>query len=329
MRRLLGGGASLKRRRRPSIAHLRLVTQTLGLILGSGTLLGLPLFGTSNVLRHIYFPNASTKFFVHAPTYSMAYKMQDTLVNGWSSMYLDLLLPLLVFVILTLLLGRVWCAWLCPLGLPQDLLTRLRRALGVRHLEMSPAQADMIHSLKYLGIAAIFFYTFALGAPFFELKSYWSWLPVPYEQFDPNRAMYVYLQIALGLAPASNYVPTISVLITLVFLSTSFAFRRFWCHICPAGAMMAPLNRLALVRLRKDPSKCTHCRVCYRVCPMEIQRVWEERESRDVTSDKCVHCYTCLDSCPEDGCLSVEFAGFKLASSRYRCQCDEGAGVGR
>jgi succinate dehydrogenase/fumarate reductase-like Fe-S protein len=61
---------------------------------------------------------------------------------------------------------------------------------------------------------------------------------------------------------------------------------------------------------------------------MEILKVYEERDTREVTSDKCVHCYHCVDSCPEEGCLSVEFLGRKVLASKYRCQCDEG-GVGR
>ena len=310
-------------RRRLKMADLRLVTQVFGLVIGNGMLIGLPLFGTSNVLRHIYFPNASTKFFIYAPTYATLYKVQDTVFSGWNSMYLDLLLPLLIFVVLTILLGRVWCAWLCPLGLPQDLLTRLRRRLGIRHLEVAPHHADFIHSLKYLGLFVIIFYTFALGAPFINLKAMWNALPVPYEQFDPNRAMYIYSQIAVGLAPPSTHVPPMSVLITILYLGTCFAVRRFWCHICPQGAMMSFFNRTAFVRLRKDPSKCTHCRICYRVCPMEIQKVYEERRQTDVSSAKCVHCYNCVDNCPEEGCLSVEFLGKKLLSSKYRCQCDE------
>ena len=315
----------IKRRwKRWKIENIRLVTQVFGLILGNGMLLGLPLFGTSNILRHIYFPNASTKFFINAPTYALQYKIQDTLFSGWNSMYIDVLLPILIFLVLTIPLGRVWCAWLCPLGLPQDLLTRLRRRLGIRHLEIAPHHSDFIHSLKYLGVFVIVFYTFALGAPAFNLKAMWNALPVPYEQFDPNRAMYVYTQMAVGLAPASTYVPTMSVLITILFLGTCFAARRFWCHICPQGALMAPLNYIAFVKLRKDPAKCTHCRICYRVCPMEITKVHEERKTREVTSSKCVHCYRCVDNCPEEGCLSVEFLGKKLFSSKYRCQCEEG-----
>lgn len=318
-----GKGKAKSRRRRFKIADMRILTQIFGLIFGSGMLLGLPLFGTSNILRHIYLPNASTKFFIYAPTYATLYKVQDTVFSGWNSSYIDLLVPLLIFVTLTIPLGRVWCAWLCPLGLPQDLLTRLRRRLGVRHLEIAPHHADFIHSLKYLGLAVIVFYTFALGAPFFDLKRMWNALPVPYEQFDPNRALYTYLQMAVGLAPPSTHVPIMSVLVTILFIGTCFAARRFWCHLCPQGAMMSLFNKTAFVRLRKDPDKCTHCRICYRVCPMEILNVYEQRGSSDVSSEKCVHCYNCVDNCPEDGCLSVELLGKKVVESKYRCQCDE------
>ena len=86
---------------------------------------------------------------------------------------------------------------------------------------------------------------------------------------------------------------------------------------------MSFLNRFALVKLRKDPEKCTHCRVCYRVCPMEILKVYEERKQRDVSSSKCIHCYTCVDSCPEDGCLSVEYLGVRVLCSKYKSQSED------
>lgn len=305
------------------IRSWRLITQFLGLLFANGMLFGIPLFGSSELLRNFYLPNASTKFFFDAPTYSIFYKVQDTLVSGWDSMYGDLVLPLLIFVVLVLLLGRVWCAWLCPLGLPQDLLSMLRRRLGIKYLEMPPDWADLLHSMKYLALVLIIFYTFALGAGFLGIKEFRTALPLVYEVLDPNRAFYVYIQMPLGLAPLSTYIPWLSVLTTLFFLFTCFFVRRFWCHICPAGSMMSFLNRSALIKLRKDPAKCTHCRICYRVCPMEILKVYEERKQRDVSSSKCIHCYTCVDNCPEDGCLSVEYLNKRILCSKYKSQSED------
>jgi len=298
----------------------RLISQFAGLVFANGMLLGIPLFGTSELLRHFYLPNASTKFFFNAPTYSIFYKMQDTVVSGWDSMYLDLALPLLIFVVLVLLLGRVWCAWLCPLGLPQDLLSMLRRRLGIKYVEIPPHWADLLHSMKYLGLVLILVYTFALGVGFLGIKEFRTALPLVYEVLDPNRAMYVYLQMPLGLAPWSTYIPWLSTATMFFFLATCFSIRRFWCHICPAGAMMSFLNRSALVKLKKDPAKCTHCRICYRVCPMEILKVYEERKGSDVSSSKCIHCYSCVDNCPEDGCLRVTYMDRQVLCSKYKSQ---------
>ena len=86
---------------------------------------------------------------------------------------------------------------------------------------------------------------------------------------------------------------------------------------------MSFLNRSALIKLKKDPSKCTHCRICYRVCPMEILKVYEERKVRDVSSSKCIHCYSCVDNCPEDGCLSVAYLGREILRSKYKSQAEE------
>jgi hypothetical protein len=93
--------------------------------------------------------------------------------------------------------------------------------------------------MKYVGLFLIIIYTLALSLPFMGLFHFKSALAIPYEQLDPNRALYVYPQIALGLLPPSTVVPILSILTLGFFLITSFKIRRFWCHICPAGAFMS------------------------------------------------------------------------------------------
>ncbi|MFQ6060160.1 MAG: 4Fe-4S binding protein [Thermoplasmata archaeon] len=294
----------------------RLIVQFAWLIFANAMLFGLPSFGSVPWLRNVYFPDATTKFFQNAPTYSLVYKLQDTLEGGFATYYMDLLIPFLIFLVLVLLLGRFWCAWLCPLGLPQDLLTRFRRSVRIKRVELPPSWSVFLHQMKYLGLLLILFYTFALGFPFLGLSAFRTDLAIPYEQLDPNRAMYVYPQILIGILPPNTFVPVLSILTFGFFLMTCFPIRRFWCHICPAGAMMAPLNRYALIHLRKDNSRCTHCGVCARVCPMEIRKVYEEREEENVSVAECVHCYRCVESCPEVGCLGVSVLGKVVLKSK-------------
>ncbi|MCK4444972.1 MAG: 4Fe-4S binding protein, partial [Thermoplasmata archaeon] len=128
-------------------------------------LFGVPSFGAIPWTRNIYFPDATTKFFHNAPTYSIVYKLQDTLEGGFVTYYMDLVIPVLIFGVLILALGRFWCAWLCPLGLAQDLLIRLRRWLGWKRVELPPKWSVALHQMKYLALFLIIFYTLALGFP--------------------------------------------------------------------------------------------------------------------------------------------------------------------
>lgn len=306
----------MKRKWWQRISTPRLVVQFAWLTFANALLFGLPSFGQVPWLRNVYFPDATTKFFQNAPTYSLVYKFQDTLEGGFVTLYMDLLIPFLIFIVLVLLLGRFWCAWLCPLGLPQDLLTRLRRSMKIKRVELPPRWSVFLHQMKYLGLFLIFFYTFSLGFPYLGLSAFRTELAIPYEILDPNRAMYVYPQIILGLLPADTIVPWMSLLTTGFFLIACFPIRRFWCHVCPAGAMMAPLNKHAMIRLKKDHSKCTHCGICARVCPMEIKKVYKEREEGNVSVAECVHCYRCVESCPEEGCLAVSILGKPVLKSK-------------
>jgi len=304
-------------RKEKRISRPRLVVQIVMLVLMNSMLFGVPSFGESPALKDIYLPNATTKFFQFAPTYSIIYKLQDTLEGGLDTMYMDLVIPILIAIVLVLLLGRVWCAWLCPLGLPQDLLTKLRRRLKIPYYELSPTVSTVLHQMKYVGLFLIIVYALALSTPLLGLAHFRSSLGLPYEHLDPNRALYVYSQETVGLLPLSTVVPILSIGTTILFIVCCFKIRRFWCHICPAGAFMSFFNRKALIHIKKDHSKCTRCRICARVCPTEVRKVYEERVDENVTIAQCIHCYSCVQACPEDGCLSVVYLGKELTRSKY------------
>jgi ferredoxin-type protein NapH len=74
----------------------------------------------------------------------------------------------------------------------------------------------------------------------------------------------------------------------LIFFSvSSIVARRPFCQtVCPLGALYGLFNRFSLVRLKWEAAKCTHCRKCQEICPMEIA-VWEGENTG--------HCIRCLD----------------------------------
>ncbi len=98
--------------------------------------------------------------------------------------------------------------------------------------------------------------------------------------------------------------PTLVGLILAVFLNP-----RTWCSVCPMGTMQEITYRLGK-RLREpkttdirltwaDPSRCTKCGVCSRVCPMQLEpyRALEEGGGAEF-HEACIRCSTCVEHCP-------------------------------
>jgi polyferredoxin len=102
-----------------------------------------------------------------------------------------------------------------------------------------------------------------------------------------------------------------------IYLFSFAAARRLWCRFCPMGMIAGLFNRGGMLRLAKDPGKCSRCGACAEACPMAIGLVRDELARRDVSSFHCVLCLKCVEHCPRDACLGLDFAGRRAAESRF------------
>jgi polyferredoxin len=75
--------------------------------------------------------------------------------------------------------------------------------------------------------------------------------------------------------------------------------QRTWCYICPIGTMSswAGANRRPLTM---DTEECTECKLCAKVCPMQLAP--HELKSADRMSHRgdCLKCGLCTESCPQN-----------------------------
>jgi len=94
-----------------------------------------------------------------------------------------------------------------------------------------------------------------------------------------------------------------------------FAIPRFWCRVCAVGALGSYFSRGALLTIEKNSRKCTSCGACRRCCPVDIERVFREKEKLVVTDPECIGCLTCVEVCPEKGCLKARLLGKQLVTS--------------
>jgi NapH/MauN family ferredoxin-type protein len=182
---------------------------------------------------------------------------------------------LLGVLALTLLAGKAFCSWVCPIGFINEMLYKLgRRIPGLRRVEV-PLRADRwLRLLRYPFTILMLVLTWKAGElllrgydPFFLIFSGFG-----------HGALGVVSWLSLG-----------------VIVLGALAIPMLWCrYLCPLGAVMDLLARFGLVRVHRSEPACTGCGDCDKVC---LQRLDVSRPA-SIASPDCTRCLDCLESCP-------------------------------
>lgn len=64
--------------------------------------------------------------------------------------------------------------------------------------------------------------------------------------------------------------------------------------LCPLAAVMNPLSRLGLTRVKRDKETCIDCGKCSKACPMAIP----VHKLDQVNVARCTSCMSCIQACP-------------------------------
>jgi MauM/NapG family ferredoxin protein len=171
------------------------------------------------------------------------------------------------------LVGRVFCGWICPLGSLIDLLDYL---LGpVRRLFEREGRGPRFQKLTRTP-PSLFLLGLLLPALFFA--------PPVLQFLHPN----VWAVRILALTPLG--LVFLGALVVLGTLS-----RRSWCKwLCPLGALYGLLGRLSVFRL--GINRCSSCGTCGS-CPMGAA----DFEARKILSHQCTLCFDFEHRCPVQG----------------------------
>jgi ferredoxin-type protein NapH len=198
----------------------------------------------------------------------------------------------LPIVALGVLLGRVFCGWLCPLGFVLEGVDWLRQRLHLRERHLPRWARWPLAAL--LLIASIL-----AGQPLFE------WLS---PQANLARLL------LFGFAWEALLIPVIAVADLLVA-------RRLWCStLCPAGVTYGLLARPGALRVALDRDKCHRCGKCMNACPQGRSVLADAVSGKGAPvadPEACLSCGDCIDACP-DRALAFRFGGSAQADPRRR-----------
>ena len=214
---------------------------------------------------------------------------------------------ILFLVVLTLLLGRVYCSVVCPLGVFQDVVSWLssRRRGRKNRFRYSPAKTWLRVGVLVLFVAALLAgvgSVVALLAPYSAYGRIASNLLAPLCGWGNNVLAYLaermdsYAFYSVDVWVKS--LPTLLVAVVTLVVVVVLAWRhgRTYCNtICPVGTVLGLLSRYSLWRPTIDASKCTGCTLCARRCKASCI----DAKAHRIDYSRCVACMDCIDNCRE------------------------------
>ncbi len=187
-----------------------------------------------------------------------------------------------IIVLFGLILGRTICGFLCPMGLAQDLLYKIK----------SPKlkKSKITKILSYLKYVLLVVFVILIPLMYSDTIV----LPAFCQYICPT-GLLAGLTF-LGNPANAGELASLGVLFTwkfclavLIIIGAIFVYRLFCRFLCPLGALYGLFSRLALLGIKLDKDKCIDCGLCIKTCQVDITRVGDH---------ECIQCGLCVSVCP-------------------------------
>ena len=200
-----------------------------------------------------------------------------------------------IIMLYGLMLGRWICGFLCPFGLVQDLLHKIKTP--------KPKKSRLTKVLSYFKyvILVVFVVVLPLIYAFRDFP-----LPAFCKYICPAGTLGG--AIALLINPGNSdmfgmlgplftwkFVLMISLIVGCVFI-----YRMFCRFLCPLGALYGLFNRFAIFGIKLERDKCVSCGKCVHTCKMDISHVGDH---------ECINCGECISVCPTQ---AIRWKGSKI-----------------
>ena len=190
-----------------------------------------------------------------------------------------------IIFLLTIVLGPVFCSYVCPLGSIQEWFGKLgRKIFKKKYNRLIPKKLDKILGYtRYVILIWVVVQTFRSMTLIFK----------PYDPFTTLFHIWTD-EVAIG-----------GLIVLIVTLLLSLVIERPWCkYACPYGGLLGLFNKISIFKIRRNPSSCISCSKCDDICPMNI-----DIANKDVVTDiRCIRCMECVSelACPVDKTLELK-----------------------
>jgi len=208
---------------------------------------------------------------------------------------------IVVLIALTLVFGRIYCSVICPLGVLQDVLARLRWKKN------KYSYSKEVRWLRYpMLVVFILAFVAGVGSLFQLLAPYSSYGRIATMIFQPlwmwcnnllamaaeHYESYAFYSVDVWMRSLPVFVIAAVTLVVLIILA--WRDGRTYCNtICPVGTILSFFARFSWLKVRFDPDKCKNCSMCSKNC----KSACIDYKTHTVDYSRCVVCGNCIDKC--------------------------------
>lgn len=208
-------------------------------------------------------------------------------------------------VVLTLLLGRVYCSVICPLGVMQDVVSWLsgRRKGKKYRFTYSPAVSWLRYGALGIFVTALIAGVGSLVALLAPYSAYgriaqnllaplWGWGNNILAYLAERADSYAFYKTEVWIKSLPVFI--IAAVSFVVIVVLAWRGGRTYCNtICPVGTVLGFLSRYSLFRPVIDTEKCNGCTLCSRRCKASCI----DAKAHRIDYSRCVTCMDCIDTC--------------------------------
>jgi polyferredoxin len=212
---------------------------------------------------------------------------------------------IIIVLILTILSGRIYCSFLCPLGAVSDFFIFIS---GGRNKKFQFRKAvSFIRPFMILLVVVSLASHSMIIVNIFDPYSYFGRIAA--DLIKPA-ALFLNNSISSLLLTFKIYFISQKINHTVSFMLAGFTFislvliiafavlrGRLYCNtLCPVGAILGFVSKFSLFKIKLDDSKCTSCGKCEKACKAECISASENK----IDYSRCVMCFNCKDVCSSD-----------------------------